>query len=69
MALTAVGSNAVVHVVDSLLTVTSIVEFCNCSTFCCALFCIHSGFAIISMGKRGLVALPCLSFCSLVIVV
>ena len=31
-------------------------------------FCVHSGFAIISMGKRQLVALLCLSFWCLVIV-
>ena len=38
--------------VDSLLIVTPIVRFCNCSMFCCALLCVHSSFAIISMGKR-----------------
>ena len=43
--------------------------FCNCSMFCCALFCIHSSFAIILMGKRELVALLCLCFWCLVIVV
>ena len=42
-------------VVDSLLIVTPIVEFCNCSMFCC----VHSSFAIILMGKRELVALLC----------
>ena len=31
---------------------TLIVGFCNCSMFCCALLCVHSSFAIISMGKR-----------------
>ena len=36
-------------------------EFCNCSMFCCVLLCVHSSFAIISMGKRELVALLCLS--------
>ena len=40
-------------VVDSLLIVTPIVGFCNCSMFCCALLCIHSSFAIISMGKTA----------------
>ena len=30
--------------------------FCNCSMFCCALLCVYSGFAIILMGKRELVA-------------
>ena len=34
--------------------------FCNCSMFCCALLCVHSSFAINSMGKRELVALVCL---------
>ena len=29
--------------------------------FCCALLCVHSSFAIISMGKTELVALLCLS--------
>ena len=43
--------------------------FCNCSMFCCALLCVHSSFAIISMGKRELVALLCLSSWCLVIVV
>ena len=28
--------------------------FCNCSTFCCAILCVHSSFAIILMGKREL---------------
>ena len=46
-------------VVDSLLIVTPIVGFCNCSMFCCALLCIHSSFAIISMGKIELVTLLC----------
>ena len=48
-------------VVDSLLIVTHFVGSSNCSMFCCALRCVHSCFAIISMGKRGLVALLCLS--------
>ena len=30
--------------------------FCNCSIFCFALLCIHSSFAIISIGKRELAA-------------
>ena len=30
--------------------------------FCCALLCVHSSFAIISMGKRELVALLCFVF-------
>ena len=32
-------------------------RFCNCSMFSCALLCVHSSFAIILVGKRGLVAL------------
>ena len=35
--------------------------FGNCSMFCFALLCVHSSFAIISMGKRELTALLCLS--------
>ena len=56
-------------VVDSLLIVTPIVGLCKCSMFCCKLTCVHSSFAIISIGKRELVALLCLSFWCLVIVV
>ena len=48
-------------VVDSLLIVTPIVGFCNCSMFCCALLCVQSSFAIILKGKRELVALLCSS--------
>ena len=29
------------------------VGFCNCSMFYCAFLCVHSSFAIISMGKRA----------------
>ena len=42
---------------------------CNCSMFCSALLCVYSSFTIISMGKRELVALLCLSSWSLVNVV
>ena len=56
-------------VVDSLLIVTPIVGFCNCSMFCCAFLCIHSSFAIISMGKTELVTLLCSSSWCLVFVV
>ena len=56
-------------VVDSLFIVTPIVGFCNSSMFCCALLCVHSSFAIISMGKRELMALLCLYSWCLVIVV
>ena len=43
--------------------------FCNYSIFCCALLCVHSSFAIISMWKRDLVALLCFSSWCLVIAV
>ena len=43
--------------------------FHNCSMFCCALLCVHSSFATISMGKRELVSLLYLSSWCLVIVV
>ena len=43
--------------------------FCNCSMFCCVLISVHSSFTIISMGKRELVPLLCLSSWCLVIVV
>ena len=44
-------------------------EFCKCSMFCFALLSVHSSFAFISMGKRELIALLCLSSWCLVIVV
>ena len=49
-------------VVDSLFIFTFIVRFCNCSMFCCALFYVHSSFAIILMGERErrLLRLVCL---------
>ena len=56
-------------VVDSLLIVIPIVGFCNCSMFCCALLCVYCSLALISMGKRELVDLLCLSSWCLVIVV
>ena len=56
-------------VVLLLLIFTPIVGFCIFSMFRFALFCIHSSFAIISMGKRVLVALLWLSSWCLVIVV
>ena len=37
--------------------------FCNCSMFCCALLCVHSSFAIISMGLRELIVLLCCFVC------
>ena len=42
---------------------------CDCSMFCRELLWIHSSFAIILMGKRGLVALLGLSSWCLVVVV
>ena len=56
-------------VVDSLLIVTPIVGFCNCSMLGYALLYVHSSFAIILMGKRELVALICLSsWCHVMVV-
>ena len=34
-------------------------RFCNCYLFCYAILCVHSSFAIISMGKRELVSPDC----------
>ena len=48
-------------IVDSLLIAIPIVEFCKCSMFCCALLCVHSSFAIVSMGDESwLLCLVCL---------
>ena len=41
---------------------------CNCYMFCCTLLYVHSGIAIILMGKRELVALLNLSTWCLVMV-
>ena len=42
---------------------------CNCSIFRCTLLYVHSGFAIILMGKRELVALLSLScWCRMIVV-
>ena len=57
MALATVRSKVVVLL---LLIVTSIVGFCHCCMFCCALLYVLSSFAISSMGKRDPVALLCL---------
>ena len=43
--------------------VAPVVGFCSCSVFCCAFLCVHSGFAIILMGKEELAALLSLSSC------
>ena len=56
-------------VVDSLLIVTLIVGFCNCSLFCWTLLYVHSSSAIILFGKREMVALLSLSSWCFVIVV
>ena len=56
-------------VVDSLLIVTPIVGYCNCSMFWCDLLCVHSSFAFILMVKRDLVTLLSLSSWCIVIVV
>ena len=51
-------------VVDSLLTVSPIVVFSNCSMFCCALFCVH--FSSSWWGREswlpGFVCLPYVSW-------
>ena len=49
--------------------VTPMVGVCYCSLFCCTLPHVHSSFAIILMGKNGLVALLILSSWCLVMVV
>ena len=57
------------YIVGSLLIVSPIVGFFDCSMFCCALLCAHSSFAIILMGKRELIALLCLSsWCHVIVV-
>ena len=53
---------------DFLFIVTPIVGVCNCSMFCCTLLYVHSGIAIILMGKRELIALLDLSPWCLVMV-
>ena len=52
-----------------IVTCTPIMGFCNCSMFCYALLYVRSSFAIILMGKTGLVDLLSLSFWCLVTVV
>ena len=47
-------------VVVLLFIVAPIVGFCVCFKFCCALSLVLSSFAILFMGKRGLVAILCL---------
>ena len=54
-------------VVDLLFIATPIVEVCYCSMLCCTY--VHSSYAIILMGTRGLVDLLSLSSWSLIIVV
>ena len=55
--------------VDSMLIVTPIVGFCNCSMFFYVLLYVHASFVIILMEKRELAALLSLSSWCLVIVV
>ena len=63
-------SGGSVVVVDSLLIVAPIVGLCGCSMFCCALLCVRSGFAVVSVGEGGgLVALLCMSSWFLVVAV
>ena len=45
---------------DSSIIVSPSVGFFYSSMFCCALFCVHSSFAIISLGKSELVVFLCL---------
>ena len=40
--------------IKTLLIVSPIVGFCNCSMFCCVLLCFHSSFAIILIGVQWL---------------
>ena len=61
MALATLRSSGGSVVLDSMLIVTPIVGFYNCSMSCCALLYVHSSFAIILVGKRELVDLLCLS--------
>ena len=68
--LATVCSKAVVLLLlTCLFIVTLIVGVCNCSIFCCTFLYVNSSFAIILMGKRGLVALLSLSSWCLMIVV
>ena len=61
------GGGSVVF--DLLFIVIPFVGVCNCSMFCCILLYVHSSFAIISMGKRELVALLNLfSWCIVIVV-
>ena len=56
-------------VIDTVLIVTPIVDFSNCSMFCCALLYVHFSFEITLMGKRELASMLSLSTWCLVIVV
>ena len=56
------------HILHFMKLVTPIVGVCNCSMVCCALLYIHSGIAIILVGKRELVVLLNLSSWCLVTV-
>ena len=52
-----------------MFIVTPTVGVCHCSMLCCTLLYVHSGVAIILIGKRELVALLILSSWCLVIIV
>ena len=46
---------------DMLFIVSPILKVCKCSIICCTFLYVNSSFAIILIGKRGLVALLSLS--------
>ena len=48
--------------------ILGVLGVCNCSMFCCTLLYVHSGIAIILIGKRELVVLLNLSSLCLVMV-
>ena len=43
-------------VVGLLFVVAPIVGVCDCSMFCCTLLYVPSGFAVVLVGRRGVVA-------------
>ena len=49
-------------VVGFLFVVAPVVGVCGCSVFCCTLLCVHSGIAVVLMGRGGgwLLCLVCL---------
>ena len=68
MVMLSVMLSKIMLIIKAMLIVTTIMGFCNCSMFCCALLYAHSSFAIILMGKRELVVLLSLTSWCLVIV-